>query len=181
MFVLLPHGGATLAGKRSSWYPGLHRPGLEGGLWTRSSRGPATLCGRPAGGARTPGWVQRPPRGAQGGPDPPVWWDGPGQMGQERSVPEVRWPRSPPGQFLVWSEMLSREPCRGDPLPQAGGRGVGGAEGRPSRAKPGLLTRREWAGRAGPLRRGRQAWAGLSPPPTHLPPASLSSLVRPQP
>lgn len=24
MFVLLPHGGATLAGKQSSWYPGLH-------------------------------------------------------------------------------------------------------------------------------------------------------------
>lgn len=148
MFVLLPHGGATLAGKRSSWYPGLHRPGLEGGLWTPSSRGPATLCGELAGGARTPGWVERPPRGAQGGPDPPVWWDGPGQMGQERSVPEVRWPRSPPGQFLVWSEMLSREPCRGDPLPQAGGRGVGWCRGMTFQSQAGAAGQ-EAVGRLG--------------------------------
>ena len=111
MFVLLPHGGATLAGKRSSWYPGLH-----GGPGWREVCGPrAQGTSHPV--PRASRWCQdtgvggRPSRRGSRRTRPTSLGDGPGQIGQERSVPEVRWPRSPPGQFLMWSEVLSHEPC----------------------------------------------------------------------
>lgn len=119
---------------------------------------------RPAGGARTPGWVQRPPRGAQGGTTPPVWWDGlvtngPGKV-------------SPRGQ-------VAQEPSA-RPLPQPGDAARSRREipllrlrGWQSTFQPSrLLTKRQWAGRAGPLAEGALS-LGSRLRPTHLPPASF--------
>ena len=80
----------------------------------------------------------------------------------------------------MWSEMLSHEPCRGDPFPQSGGR-VGWGRGVTFQSKAGAAGR-ETVGRLGrAFAEGEPSlgWALTSAHP--FAPASLSSLVCPQP
>ena len=85
-----------------------------------------------------------------------------------------RWSRNPPGQFLVWSEMLSREPCRGDPLQCWGSRvtfqSQAGAAGRKALGR---------LGRAFAEGEPRLGWALTSPHP--LAPCFSFHFVCPQP
>lgn len=110
-----------------------------------------------------------------------VWWDGPGQTGQERPVPEVRWllhgPGTPWASFRCGLRCCHVSPAEAIPSPTLG------IQGDLPESSWGCWPRGAGPAGQGLCGGGSHAWAGLSPLPTHLPPASLStsSVLSPDP